>query len=148
MIRVVLDTNVIVSGILKEEGIPAKLLKAFLEENKFLLVTSPEILKEIAAVLKYDRIQNIHGWNDEKIESFVMKLLTDGLVVKEEVRVRLIKDDPEDDKFINCALAGKADFIVSGDAHLLKLNEYQEIKIVTPRVFFERLKTEPDVKQE
>lgn len=75
MIRAVLDTNVIVSGVLKEDSIPGQLLKAFLEEEKFLLVTSIEILREIASVLRYPKIQKIHGWSEEKIEAFLLRFL-------------------------------------------------------------------------
>lgn len=74
MIKAVLDTNVIVSGVIKEDGVPGQLLKAFLRDDRFLLVTSPEILIEVALALKYPKIRNIHGWSDEKIEASLIGL--------------------------------------------------------------------------
>jgi len=140
MIKAVLDTNVIVSGVLKEDSVPGQLLKAFLEEDKFLLVTSMEILREIASVLKYPKIQKIHGWSDEKIEAFLLRFLGVSLLTEGEIRVEVIKDDLEDNKFLSCALEGEADYIVSGDAHLKRLREYKRVKIITPRSFVEKIK--------
>ena len=139
MIRAVLDTNVIVSGVLKEDSVLGHLLKAFLEEDKFLLVTSLEILREIASVLRYPKIQKIHGWSDEKIEAFLLRLLAVSLLTEGEIKVEVIKDDPEDNKFLSCAFEGEADYIVTGDAHLKRLREYKGVKIITPRSFKEKL---------
>jgi len=139
LIRAVLDTNVIVSGILKEDSVPGQLLKTFLEEDKFLLVTSLEILKEIALVLRYPKIQKIHGWSEEKIKTFLLKLLAVSFLTEGEISVEVIKDDPDDNKFLSCALEAKADYIVTGDAHLKKLGEYKGIKIITPRSFIEKI---------
>lgn len=139
MIRAVLDTNVIISGILKEDSVPGQLLKAFLEENKFLLVTSMEILREIALVLRYPKIQKIHGWSEERIETFLLRFLEVSLLTKDEIKVEVIKDDPEDNKFLSCALEGEADYIVTGDIHLKQLKEYKGVKILTPRSFLEEI---------
>lgn len=139
MIRAVLDTNVIISGILKEDSVPGQLLKAFLEENKFLLVTSMEILREIALVLRYPKIQKIHGWSEERIETFLLRFLEVSLLTKGEIKVEVIKDDPEDNKFLSCALEGEADYIVTGDIHLKQLKEYKGVKILTPRSFLEEI---------
>lgn len=139
MIRAVLDTNVIISGILKEDSVPGQLLKAFLEENKFLLVTSMEILREIALVLRYPKIQKIHGWSEERIETFLLRFLEVSLLTKDEIKVEVIKDDPEDNKFLSCALEGEADYIVTGDIHLKQLKEYKGVKILTPRFFLEEI---------
>lgn len=139
MIRAVLDTNVIISGILKEDSVPGQLLKAFLEENKFLLVTSMEILREIALVLRYPKIQKIHGWSEERIETFHLRFLEVSLLTKGEIKVEVIKDDPEDNKFLSCALEGEADYIVTGDIHLKQLKEYKGVKILTPRSFLEEI---------
>ncbi|MFQ5962669.1 MAG: putative toxin-antitoxin system toxin component, PIN family [Candidatus Scalinduaceae bacterium] len=140
MIRAVLDTNVIVSGVIKENGVPGKLLKSFLEENKFLLITSLEILREVALVLKYQKIRKIHGWSDEKIVAFLLGLHAVSLVTEGKVNVEVVKDDPDDNKFVCCALEGNADYIVTGDAHLKQLGEYKGIKIITPRSLEEKLK--------
>jgi hypothetical protein len=137
MLRAVLDTNVIVSGVIKEGGIPGQLLKAFLKEDKFLLVTSLDILKEVASVLRYQKIRKIHGWSNERIEAFLLQLFSVSIITEGKIKVEVIKDDPKDTMFLSSAVEGKADFIVSGDAHLKDLGEYKGVKVITPRSFKE-----------
>jgi rRNA-processing protein FCF1 len=65
-----------------------------------------------------------------------------GSLTEGEIRVEVIKDDPEDNKFLSCALEGEADYIVTGDAHLKRLREYKGVKIITPRSFIDKIKTD------
>lgn len=64
----------------------------------------------------------------------------DSLFVKPRQKLKIVLDDPDDDKFINCALEGKAKWIISGDKHLLNLKTFKEIKIFSPREFLEKNK--------
>jgi putative PIN family toxin of toxin-antitoxin system len=72
--KAVLDTNVVVSGVVKREGPPGQILRALLEEGRFTGVTSLEILAEIREVLSREKIRKYHGWTDEQIDSFVVFL--------------------------------------------------------------------------
>ena len=143
MIKAVLDTNVIVSGIINKDGIPGQLLKAFFNEEKFLLVISLDILDELAFVLRYSKIQRNYQVKEEEIQELLFQFFTYSEVTKEKFEVRVIKDDVTDNKIIACALEGGADYIVSGDSHLKHLGEYKGIKIISPRAFKEKLETNP-----
>jgi len=120
MIRAVLDSNVIVSGVIRQEGAPGQLLRAALEAGKFTLVTSPFLLREVAETLWEEKSQVTPG----------------------QVQVRVIADDPDDNAVLSCAKEGDAAYIVTGDGHLLSLDEYEGIRIVTPAQFLRALAEE------
>lgn len=99
---------------------------------------SEEMVVEIQKVLNYPKIRKRHGWNTEEIESFVKGIKEICIVVTPEFHSDLIvAQDPSDDKFLHCAIAGEVDYIVTGDSHLLKLGEHSGIPIVTPGKFLE-----------
>lgn len=133
MIKVVLDTNIFVSGILNSKGAPGQVLKAW-QENKFVLTTSKPIIKEIKQVLNSAKIQEFlikHKVVKEDLNDFFSTLSFNALVVKPSFKLDIIKEDPADNKFLECALMVKAEYIVSGDKHLLKLKMYENIKIIS-----------------
>ena len=129
--RIVLDTNVLISGIFFT-GPPYQILEAWRDGNLQILV-SPAILEE------YRRVMNELASQFEAInlDSFLDLLTLRSEIVLAPVMPRVIKDDPSDDKFLECAVAGKAACIVSGDKHLLKLSEFRGIRILTPRQFIQ-----------
>ncbi len=96
---------------------------------------------------KYARSYNIHGFakntplSNDDIEQTITLLEHDALLVKGEANVAgSVPDDPKDEMFLACALDGKADVIVSGDHHLLDLESYRDIPIMTPRQFLDQLR--------
>ena len=125
--KVVLDTNVIVSGIFWR-GIPAKILELWVKDHIHVIVTG-DILDEYFRVIKSLDTQNIVS------ESWVVFIAENAVIVSDRDTVKICRD-PHDNKFINCAITGKADYIVSGDADLLSLNYFQDIKILNPSSFF------------
>ncbi len=131
--RVVLDTNIFVSGI-HWTGSSEKILRAGVE-GKFELVSSLPIIEEIVRVLMSFKMpldaDDISWW-----ESLILEK---SLVVVPTEEVDIVKSDPDDNKFIEAALEAKADFIVSQDKHLLVIKEYQRIKIVHPDDFLKML---------
>jgi putative PIN family toxin of toxin-antitoxin system len=140
MLRVVVDTNVIVSGILSRKGAPYELSKAW-RGRRFLLLSSSAILTEVRAVLQYPHIRKKYPLSDEEVEQTIALLEQDALLVRGDAHVTgSIPDDPKDEMFLACALDGQADFIVSGDHHLLNLRFYREIPVITTREFLEQLK--------
>jgi len=142
MLRVVIDTNVIVSGVLSHAGAPAELLKAW-RGRRFLLLSSSEIVTEVRAVLQYPRIRNKYHLIDEEIQQTIALLERDALLVAGDSDVTgSIPADPTDEMFLACALDGQADVIVSGDHHLLDLRTYRDIPIITARQFLDQLKLE------
>jgi len=139
MIKAVLDANILVSAILISKGHPAKILNKW-KAGAFDLITSLSILKEIGRVIFYPKIRKRLNWSDWEINEFLLGLAQFGMVVSKEPKIDVIKEDPTDNKCLACAQKGEADFIVTGDQHLLKLQNYKGIKIVTPKVFLNILK--------
>lgn len=138
MIRVVVDTNVFVSGIIGKNSPPARLLKLW-ESGKLTIITTAAVISEIERVLNYPKIKKGHNLGDDQIRQVVLNIARYSVdVTKSAQPVSVIKEDPDDDKFLSAAVAGKADFIISGDAHLLTLKSYEGIPIVTPSEFFDR----------
>ena len=142
MLRCVVDTNVIVSGILSRTGAPAEVLNAW-RERRFLLLSSPAIVAEVRSVLHYPHIRKKYPLVDEDIEQMIKLLEHDALIVAGDANViGSIPEDPQDEMFLACALDGQADSIVSGDHHLLDLRIYRDIPIMTARQFLDQLARE------
>jgi hypothetical protein len=111
MLRVVIDTNVIVSGILSHKAAPAELLRAW-RERQFLLLSSSAIIVEVRAVLLYPHIREKYPLSDEEVEQTISLLEHDALLVGGDVNVAgSVPDDPKDEMFLACALDGQATII-------------------------------------
>jgi len=138
VVRVVVDTNVFVSGAIGS-SYPAQVIDAWHKE-KFILVVSPSIIEEISAVLKRPKIKKFTGLTKKDIKEIIGALETKAFVTAGEIEVDVIKDDPDDNKFLACAIEGLADYIITGDKkHLLPLKNYQGIAIITPKEFLKRI---------
>lgn len=141
MLRVVLDTNVFVSGLLNKTGLPASILDAW-RAGRYLLCTSPAIISEISAVLDSLWRGRKYHLTREDVTELTRLLEQDALVVPAQVNVRgAIPDDPSDEMFLACAVDAAANFIVTGDKHLLDLKTCRGIPIVTVQQFAEHLKS-------
>jgi putative PIN family toxin of toxin-antitoxin system len=103
-------------------------------------VTSIEIMKEVSRVLYYPRIQQRFKPREETIRRFFRLVFRKAIVTKDIYETDRISDDPADNKFLACALEGKADFIVSRDPHLRNLKHFQGIEIVDVKTFVERVR--------
>ncbi|RMF27454.1 MAG: putative toxin-antitoxin system toxin component, PIN family [Chloroflexi bacterium] len=137
-IRAVLDTNVLISGLIAVRGIPRRILDAWLEGH-FTLVISLYLIEELVYVLSYPRIARRLSLSDEELAVILVALLTKAKVTPGKLRLPGVTRDPKDDAVVACAKEGAADYIVSGDQDLLVLGEYEGIQIVTPRQFWEVL---------
>ncbi len=129
--KVVIDTNVFISGVFFS-GPPYKILEAW-RDGKVQLVVSREILQE------YQRVLGTLGQEFPGVDaSGILELLT----VKSELTAapalpEAVCVDPDDDKFLACALASKVKHIISGDKHLLKVSGYRGVEVVKPRKFID-----------
>ena len=132
MLKVVIDTNIFISA-LHWAGVPLKVYKSWLD-GEFRLGISREILSELGSVLEND-----FDWAHEETQELcnLINELADITIPKQKLRV--ITDDPDDNKILECALASRADYIISGDKHLLKLGAYKTIPIITGRRFLNLL---------
>ena len=140
-VRAVLDTNVLVSGLVSEEGAPRRILDAWLD-GRYTLVISLYLVEELIHVLSYPRIAKRLRLDEEELSAILAALLSRAEVTPGRLRLPGVTRDPKDDAVVACAKEGKADYIVSGDQDLLILGEYEGIRIVTPRQFVEILLTE------
>ncbi len=142
MIRVVVDANVFVSAVLSPGGIPAKIISAWREE-RFHLVISPQILKEIERVLRYPKIRRRHRWREDRLRLFIEDLAHLAILTPGELTLSVIAEDPSDDRYLECAIEGDADYLVSGDQHFLRLGVYRTTTVLTPRAFMGIVKETP-----
>ena len=133
--RAVLDANVVVSGLIRPKGPPGRLLVRLLRDSAFELVASPDTLDEVRRSLRYSRVRKYLRLPEEELDLWVNALGAIAVVVEGKVSRRVITADPADDIYIAAATDGLADYIVSGDRHLLDLVEHAGIRIVTPRTF-------------
>ncbi len=136
LVSAVLDTNVLVSGLVADQGFPRQILDAWLEE-RFTLVTSFYLVEEVTHVLTYPRIARRLQLEDAELAAILATLLSRAKVAPGQLHLPGITRDAKDDAVVACAVEGKADYIVSGDQDLLTLDKYESIHIVTPRQFLE-----------
>lgn len=132
MILVVADTNVFISALMFG-GLPGSFLDlAFM--RSFLLVTSPALLEELDEKLrlKFEVSQDDADLIRGRLEAVAF-------VVKPDMILDVVAEDPDDNRVLECAVAGKADYIVSGDRHLQKLGSYRGVPILTVRQFMEAI---------
>lgn len=138
-ILVVLDTNVLVSALITPKGsFPHQIYQKF-KEQEFILLTSAPILSEIEDVINRPHLVKNYSLTINQRRKIIKELMALSFVVSETQELKVVINDPDDDKFISCAVVGEADYLVSGDNHLLNLKQYQNIKIVSPRQFLEEL---------
>lgn len=137
MLKIVLNCNVLISGLITPKANPGRILR-LAHERKVELLVSPAIMQEYWRVLHYPkiikRLEKI-GVPLASAESFLKNFNEITTVTLGELEVKVITNDPTDDKFLSCAVEGEADFIVSGDDHLLSVQEFEGIRILTPQAF-------------
>jgi putative PIN family toxin of toxin-antitoxin system len=139
--RVVLDTNVLVSRVVVPNGKPAQILQQC-ENGRFEFLTSEALLAECRRVLAYKRIRARHRLTDDELDEAISKFRTLARLIEVSINLQVISADPDDNKVFECAVEGNADYIVSGDTHLLDLGEYQGIQILPPAAFLMVLEQE------
>jgi putative PIN family toxin of toxin-antitoxin system len=137
VIRAVLGTNALVSYLLTHRPPVATLIDRHLAHEDFVLVTAPELLEELERVLRYPKLQRYY--TDSERTRYVALLMTLSEVVELPESIPRICRDPDDDRVIACAVAGKADIIVSGDRDLLTLERVGRISIQSATQFLEIL---------
>ena len=139
--RAVLDTNVLVGAVIVRAGIPGQVLD-HAEQRTFESVTSEPLLLEIETVLIRPHLQARTGWDRERILIFIDELMTyTTLAAESATSLSEVVRDEMDHLVLEAAIAGEADYIVSGDKDLLVLESYEGIQIVTPAQFLAILAT-------
>jgi len=138
--RAVVDTNILVGYLITHRPPIAEVIDVHLARGDFTLLTSPVLLEELDRVLQYPRL---HGYYDAETRVRFVALITAlSEIVNLPDEVPRICRDPDDDWVIACAVAGEADFIVSGDRDLLDLRQVGDVPIISARQFLARLQEE------
>ena len=136
--RAVLDTNVLISGVIAT-GVPHELLlRGF--DHEYQIVVSVDTLTEFRdTLLKYpDRFQ----MSESEVQQEVETIRYFAEFVDPDETITTVEPDPDDDKFLEAAVAGDVDYLVSGDSHLLDIESFRGIDIVEPRTFYEHLEAQ------
>ncbi|MSQ71899.1 MAG: putative toxin-antitoxin system toxin component, PIN family [Betaproteobacteria bacterium] len=134
--KVVLDTNVLISGLMFPEGIPGRIIAAWVEA-RFEVALSLYQLAEIGRVLEYPKIRRKLGWDDQRIEEFIKQLYVRAEVIELGSVSVAVPRDPDDASILATLAAAKADVLVTGDGDLLALRDRHPIE--TPADFVRRL---------
>jgi len=133
--KVVFDTNIYISALHFQGSIPRKILE-LVDAGNFQLFISKQIIAELRGVLRVK-----FKYELSKLDLMEELILSISQVVEPRIKIKFIKEDPDDDRILECAVEGKADFIVTGDRHLLQIEEFRGIKITSARVFIEEYLT-------
>ena len=131
--KVVIDTNILISA-LGWKGKPNEIFRRALDAE-FELIISQKQIEELREVMNYTKF----SFTEEQKSRFITLLLNVAKVVEISNKLKVIKEDPDDDIILETAVENNVDFIISGDDHLLKLKEYSNIKIVTANEFLLRI---------
>ncbi|MBN2392310.1 MAG: putative toxin-antitoxin system toxin component, PIN family [Anaerolineae bacterium] len=136
-LRAVFDTNLLVSYLLVHRPPIAMLLDVHLAEGHFVLITAPELLAELARVLRYPRLQRYYDAATR--DRFVALIAALSEIVELPETIPPISRDPDDDRVIACAVVGRADVIISGDKDLLTLKQVGQVAVLTATEFLEQI---------
>lgn len=141
ILKAVIDTSVMVSVAFAVQGV-AKELRDMIADDRFVMVTSKPLLKELYAVLHYPHIVKRFSSSKEHTSAFVAMIIEHAMIVKGLYEISGITEDPEDDMFIACAMEGNAQYIVSRDPHLRNIKHFRGIQIIDATTFIEKVKNQ------
>ncbi|OGB93115.1 MAG: putative toxin-antitoxin system toxin component, PIN family [candidate division NC10 bacterium RBG_16_65_8] len=134
MHRVVLDTNVIASGLIAPTGPPGTIFLAW-KDRRLDLIVSPTLLREVADILSRSKIARTYGITADAVTGVLHLLHSQAIRVPGRLGIPRTTRDPRDDHILACAVEGHADYIVCGDDDLLSLGRYARIPIVRPATY-------------
>ncbi|MDQ0287864.1 putative PIN family toxin of toxin-antitoxin system [Desulfofundulus luciae] len=133
VMRITVDTNILISA-LGWNGPEAAVIEMVLE-SKIELCLSAQILSEFYRVTQYPKFR----FTNEEVDGFIGRLLPVVIFVTPTQKIDVVTSDPDDNKIIECAIAGESDYIISGDKHLLELKNYRGISILRASDFLQLL---------
>lgn len=137
--KIVIDANLFASALIKPNSNPGEILD-LIKQNQVELILSPAIIREIKRILLYPKLQKYHRKTAQEIDAYFEDILMFAWIVEGKEDIDIIKDDPTDNKYLACAYEGEADYIVSGDHHLLGIKTYKGIEILKVKSFLNILK--------
>jgi putative PIN family toxin of toxin-antitoxin system len=131
--KVVLDTNTLISGLLWD-GNEAEIIEKA-ENKEIKLFISPKLIEELEGVLKREKFCKKLKGKEYTVDKAVSKIALIATLIEPTRKIDVIKEDPEDNRVLECAISAKVDVIISGDSHLLNLKAYLGIDIITASEF-------------
>ncbi len=134
MILLVVDTNVFLSGIFWKGNYSSQIIDLW-RNRKVDLVSSIPIIDELTKNLRGFKIK----MNEDDVQEWENMILENSFLVEPEESIEIVKDDKDDNKFVEAAVTGKAGYIITQDTDLLKIKEFRGIKILTPKEFLEMI---------
>ena len=126
---VTVDTNILISA-LGWDGPEFKLMNLIFDKQIDLAI-SPQILEEFIGVARLKKFD----FSDDEIDDFIGAILASGKVVFPEEHISIIKEDPADNRILECAKISKSEYLITGNKHLLKLKKYENIQIIKSSEF-------------
>jgi len=141
-VKALVDTNPLVSALLKPDGPSGQIFQRW-RAGKLELVVSPSTLAELREVLRRPHIANKYKLSAPDIEHHLNVLRNFAEIAPGRLSLDLISADPQDNHVLAAGVETRYSFIVSGDHHLLDLDEYQSVRILTPRDFLTLLEANP-----
>lgn len=137
--RITVDTNILVSATFWSGASDRIIEKA--EKKEIEIILSKDIMEEFAKVLDYKYIQDKIKDKNLEMNRTIEKITAISHFVEPKEKLHVVKDDPDDDIILECAKEGKVDCIITNDKHLLKIKEFEGIKILKPEEFLENTET-------
>lgn len=136
MHKLVLDTNIIISALHRAESDPDIILSIVLDQEAkiALLYLSKDIYEEYKEVLSRDKFSY---FNQARVKEVLRKIKQGAMWVEPKVQVNVVKVDPADNKFLECALACQADFLITGNIKHFPFKKFHQTKVVNPGDFLE-----------
>ena len=134
--KLVLDTNVWVSAFLAK-GPPSRIVQ-MAEDGHVQIFASLDILQEIHRVLEYEKILRVLQRSGREVSPMMATIVSLCSLVDVKSKVQAIEEDPTDNQVLACAKDATADFMISGDRHLLQLEAYGNVKVLTASSFLEK----------
>ncbi|WP_420641292.1 putative toxin-antitoxin system toxin component, PIN family [Candidatus Leptofilum sp.] len=139
--RIVLDANIYISALITSRGNPTTIIQKWLIGEFDVLLSQP-IVDEVLRVTAYERLQKKYRKIRENRLEFVELISEQGIWTEPLEKLAIVTADESDNRYLECAVAGGAAYIVSGDNHLLNIGSYRGINILTPAAFLALLEME------
>ncbi len=131
--KIIADTNVLVSGTFWK-GDSDKIID-LIDKGEIELVISEELIEEYNDVINRDEVMDKIEKKNLILNESAQRIIKHATIIKPKQKLDIIKEDPDDNIILECAIEGNVDYIISKDKHLLKLKEFREIKIIKPEEF-------------
>lgn len=137
--RIVMDSNVLISALIAPQGTSAKLVRLLTAEDQIVFLISSDTMEELRRVLLYPKIKKLLKWSSHETDRFLSSIELLSEYVNENIPVPALEcRDPKDIQIMRAAVQGQADYLITGDHDLLDLETVSRIPIVSPAEFLKR----------